>query len=185
MTFRRKGISSRRAARRRELSRAGVDRGLRWTAPDGVHLTLKFLGETSSRLLPAIERRLVESLAGQRRFPLELSGLGVFPGARSPRVIWVGLGGDLDALAAAQRQVEEAMSPLGFAPERRPFSPHLTLARLNDWGAPLERQAIGEIVAGQKWRWSGRFEATVVSLVRSELGRGGARYTQLLAVPLT
>jgi RNA 2',3'-cyclic 3'-phosphodiesterase len=166
------------------VARAGVDRGVRWTDPAGVHLTLKFLGATSPPLLPDIERRLAEALVGQPRFSIELSGIGAFPNLRSPRVLWVGLGGDVESLAVAQRLVEAAISPLGFPTEARPFSPHLTLARLNDWVTPPDRQVIGEIVARQRWRWQGRFEVTEISLMRSELVRGGARYTQLLDLPL-
>lgn len=166
------------------VSRAGLGRGVRWVNPSGIHLTLKFLGGTPSHLLPVIERNLAAKLAGQRPFPLELSGLGVFPGFQAPRVLWVGIAGDLAELAAIQRKVEEAISPLGFPPESRAYSPHLTLGRVDEAMKRAERQLLGEIVRGSQLAPRGQFEVTQISLMRSELSPAGARYSRLLAVPL-
>lgn len=165
-------------------ARAGLGRGVRWVEPSGIHLTLKFLGGTSPRLLPEIERRLAVALAGQRRFSLEASRLGVFPGLRAPRVLWVGLAGGLEELAAVQQRVEEAIAPLGFPTEARAFSPHLTLARVHESVGPAERQLLGEVVRGYSLAAARRFEVAEVSLMRSELSPRGARYSRLLAVPL-
>jgi RNA 2',3'-cyclic 3'-phosphodiesterase len=172
------------AGLRARLGRAGVDRGVRWVDPAGVHLTLKFLGATPAELVAEISRRLGEALAGQARFEVALGETGAFPNARAPRVLWVGLTGDLEALALTQQRVEAALAPLGFPTESRPFSPHLTLARLNDWVPPTDRQLIGQIVQDQRPRQSERLSVTAISLVQSELGRGGARYTRLGDVAL-
>jgi len=171
------GLSARAA-------RAGLGRGVRWVKPSGIHLTLKFLGGTSPRLLPEIERRLAVALAGQRRFSLETSKLGVFPGLRAPRVLWVGLAGGVGELAAVQQRVEEAIAPLGFPTEARAFSPHLTLARVHESVGPAERQLLGEVVRGYSLAAARRFGVAEVSLMRSELSPRGARYSRLLAVPL-
>jgi 2'-5' RNA ligase len=164
--------------------RVGVGRGVKWASPSGVHLTLKFIGGTPPELVPEIERRLGAALAGRRRFALATAGLGVFPNLRAPRVIWVGLAGELPELTVVQRQVEEAIAPLGYPAEARGFSPHLTLARVQEWVGPADRQLLGEVVRGYSLPAPRRFEVAEVSLIRSELGRAGARYTRLLAVPL-
>lgn len=165
-------------------TRAGIGRGIKWANPSGIHLTLKFLGATPRELVPEIERRLAKHLAGQRRLALETAGLGVFPGYRAPRVLWVGLTGDLAELGTVQRLVEEAIAPLGYPTEARAFSPHLTLARVGESMGPAERQLLGEVVRGVTARASRRFEVGEISLMRSELSRAGARYSRLLAVPL-
>jgi 2'-5' RNA ligase len=166
------------------MARAGVDRAVRWVNPSAIHLTLKFLGPTPAGLLPDVEARLVASLAGRRQFALDLAGLGVFPSPGAPRVLWVGLAGQIDDLMAVQRLVEEALSPLGYPTDARRFSPHLTLARVNDWAGAADRQFIGEAVRNAGVSPAGRVEVAEVSLMRSELGRGGARYSRLLAVAL-
>ncbi len=172
------------ARARRALDARLASRALRWTRPDGIHLTLKFLGETPADVIPEVERRLGEALAGVSSFALELAPLGVFPSPAAARVVWVGLAGDLQALADAQRRVEEAISPLGYPTEKRPFSPHLTLARVADFAAPADRREIGSAVSAAPVPPRLRFEVQAVSLMRSQLGPGGARYTQLFSVAL-
>jgi RNA 2',3'-cyclic 3'-phosphodiesterase len=167
-----------------ELASRLQSRAIRWTRPEGIHLTLKFLGDTSAELVSQIEVRLRESLAGSGPLSLALAPLGTFPDARAPRVVWIGLSGDLDALDATQRRVETAISPLGYPTERRPFSPHLTLARIADFASPVERRDIGLAVEATSPPPSAEFEVSAVSLIRSELGSGGARYSTLLSVPL-
>lgn len=168
-----------------QLDRIGARRAVRWVNPTGIHLTLKFLGNTPSGLLSEIETRLASTLAGRPEFSLELSGLGVFPSARATRVLWVGLAGELPALGAVQRLVEEAVSPLGYPTEARPFVPHLTLGRVSDSASLAERQAIGEVVQKSGPPPVGRFAVSEVSLIRSELSRSGARYSRLFAVSLS
>ena len=159
-------------------------RAVRWTRPEGIHLTLKFLGETPAARLEAIQAG-VRAAAGEHG-PLRLraGGLGCFPNPRAPRVIWVGLGGDLDALGALQGAVEAAIAPLGFPTERRPFSPHLTLGRVRQDASPADVRALGALVERTAIGTIGEWQAAAVSLMRSELGRDGARYTCLLSAPL-
>ena len=113
------------------LREAGV-RGLRPVNPDGVHLTLKFLGDVSTSTVGDVAAALEGAAAGARPFDLELRGVGGFPDLRRPRVLWVGVGGDLEALQRLYESVESALAPLGFPPEGRAFTPHLTLARLRE-----------------------------------------------------
>jgi len=169
---------------RAQLERVGIDRGLRWAGPEGIHLTLKFLGETPESLAPELGRYLEESLAGLDAPRLTLAGLGVFPNPRAPRVLWVGLAGDLPALLALQRRVESAISPLGFPEESRPFSPHLTLARVAEAVGRDERERIGATVQASRISANDGFIAHTVSLIRSDLLPGGAVYTPLHIVRL-
>ena len=121
------------------LREAGV-RGLRPVNPEGVHLTLKFLGDVSMSQVDAIAAAVEGAAADAQPFDLELRGVGGFPDLRRPRVLWVGVGGDLEALQRLYSAVEAALAPLGFPPEGRAFTPHLTLARLRD-GTPAEERA--------------------------------------------
>ena len=98
----------------------------RWSRPDALHITLKFLGHVPDEKRHAIEERLGRVEAGA--FSLSLREVGVFPNLKSPRVIWVGVQAPRD-LARLAEQIEFSLEPLGFAREERPYSPHVTLAR--------------------------------------------------------
>jgi 2'-5' RNA ligase len=109
------------------LRQTGAD--VKWTAPNSIHLTLKFLGEIESGVLPSLKAALARAAASHAPFDLTIRGLGAFPGLSNPRVVWCGLDGDVARLAALRQAAEEASVSLGFAPEERPFRPHLTLGR--------------------------------------------------------
>ncbi|MBN2469641.1 MAG: RNA 2',3'-cyclic phosphodiesterase [Anaerolineae bacterium] len=161
---------------------------VRWVRPGGIHLTLKFLGEVPASQKTDIIRALEAAADGHPPLALQVAGLGCFPNTSRPRVVWAGLAGDLDALEALQRSTERALSPLGFPPEKRGFSPHLTLGRVQRSASPAEARALGGLVAQTAadlgdtalagWTASG------VGLIRSELERSGARYTRLFDTPL-
>ena len=124
----------------REL-RSGIGDGVRWVRPEGVHLTLKFLGDIDADSVPAISDGLDRCAASAAPFDLFLEGVGVFPNARRPRVVWIGLGGALEPLLALQHSIDRELEGLGFARERRPFTPHLTLGRVRD-GVSLRRSGV-------------------------------------------
>jgi len=174
------------AAAQDELRAALGQRGgsVRWVDPAGAHLTLKFLGETPESAVAGVEAALRAALDGAAAFELRTGALGCFPSGRSPRVLWLGLDGDLDALAAARESVEAAISPLGWPTEPRPFSPHLTLGRLRPEASPAERAGIGK-ACGAIWPPPATLlPVAAVSLMQSELAPGGPRYTRLAHVPL-
>jgi len=156
---------------------------LRWVRPEGVHLTLKFLGGVDSSRRPEIERALGEAVGGVAPHELALGRLGTFGSKGAPRVLWVDLDGDVDALRGLQLQVEERLAPLGFPAESRRFSPHLTLARVRE-GA--EREVAGPIAQAIEGVGvpEGRIAVRELSLMRSQLQAGGAVYTRLAAFPL-
>ncbi len=159
----------------RELKAAGAD--VKWVAPDSLHLTLKFLGEISPEQVPPLTRALGRMLEGRGAMSLSLQGCGAFPTLKRPQVVWLGLAGEVAALVELAAGVEEALAPLGFAPERRRFKPHLTIGRLRRRrgksrpSGPLTR-AIAGLAA-----WSGPdFAADRVALMRSTLTPKGAIY---------
>ncbi len=165
-----------------------IPAGVRWVNPAGIHLTLKFLGATDSGLVPPLRAALREAAAAgdMRTFPLHLDGLGVFPNGREPRVIYAGVGGDLDSLAQAQQRVEQAIVRLGFPQDKRPFRPHLTLGRVRDGVALAARRQIGETIARQAAALSPEYAWTAgeIHLIHSHLTPQGAVYTTLGRVSL-
>ena len=85
-------------------------------------------------------------------FNIEASGLGVFPNMKRIQIIWVGLSGELEKLGQLQKRIEESLKPLGFPAEARPFTPHLTLARVRDYARPDERQKLGQLISATEFR---------------------------------
>lgn len=162
--------------------------GVRWVNPAGIHLTLKFLGEVDGGMVEPLVGALQEAAAGMdmTALPLHLDGLGVFPNRREPRVIWAGVGGDLDTLAEVQRRVEAAAARLGLARERRAFRPHLTLGRVRDGVDPAARRELGAVVAEQGASLAAEYawEVEEISLIRSVLTPQGAVYTTLVTARL-
>lgn len=162
---------------------------VRWVDPAGAHLTLKFLGQTPESAVGDIEdalRRAMRAELGPAAggFRLESSGLGCFPTNRAPRVLWLGLAGDLAALGALRDAVEAALAPLGWPTEARPFSPHLTLGRVRPEATPAERVGIGR---GLGTIWPPRalaIDVRTISLMLSETRPDGPRYTRLAEVAL-
>ena len=160
------------------LREAGV-RGLRPVNPEGVHLTLKFLGDVSASQVGAVSAAMEGAAAAARPFDLELRGLGGFPDLRRPRVLWVGVEGDLEALQRLYEAVEAALSPLGFPPEGRAFTPHLTLARLREGTPTEERARAAAHLTSLAWEEGAAIPVGGVSLMRSTLRPGGAVYSRL------
>lgn len=147
---------------------------VRWTRPEGLHLTLKFIGE-----IPPNKAEEATSRLASIRVPAPLSiavrGAGYFPNARSPRVIWVGVEGgpDLPALAA---QVEEVLGPLGIPKENRAFSAHLTLGRVK---VPDKIPVLQEVLRRQEPLEFGSFSANEFFLYESQLSPGGSVYRKM------
>ncbi len=163
------------------LRRHGLD-GLRWVRPEGIHLTLKFLGETPKDRVPEIAAALDAAGKGIAPHELALGALGTFGSRNSPRVVWVDLNGDIEVLLRLQRQVDRALEAIGFPRETRPFSPHLTLARIppeisGKVAGPLKETPRVKVPPAA-------IHVRELSLILSKLGAGGAVYTRLEAVPL-
>ena len=156
---------------------------VRWVKPDGVHVTLKFLGEVAVKQLPSIKLAVQEAVVGHQPFELELSNIGTFGGREGLRIMWVGVAGDVLRLEALVRAVNAALAVVGFEPERRPFRPHLTLGRVRDEVSTRQRAEI-EVAVGKMDVPSSSWRTTQVSLMRSKLQPGGANYEVLATFPL-
>jgi len=117
-------------------------------------------------------------------FSLEVKGLGVFPDFKRVKVVWVGVWGDTSRLKLLQQRIESNLVPLGFARESRPFTPHLTLARVRERITPTEQQSFGQLIAGASFEAAHQFTVDNINLMRSQLTREGAIYRQLTAVSL-
>ncbi len=155
-----------------------VGTGVRWVRPEGFHLTLKFFGEIPEGKLPALVRAAEKTARDFEPFELTLSEIGFFPERGAPRVIWVGLSGEIKTLTELHRRLEKAFKKTGFPPERRPFHPHLTLARVKDprQGEKLRRRAAELHVPHETFRVEG------LTFYRSRLHPDGAVYTALETV---
>jgi len=151
-----------------------LGRGVKWVEPRGMHLTLKFLGEVEEGLLEEIEAGIDRAAEGIRPFEMRISGTGVFPNRKRPRVYWAGIQAP-SPLLVLQSTLEKEMEALGFEPEEREFKPHLTLARIKE---PRGKERMTDAVLS--FRLDGEpMVVDRVSLMRSHLSSAGARYEEL------
>lgn len=155
--------------------------GVRWAKADGIHLTLKFLGATDEDMVGAIGRAVSECVIGVEKIRLAVGRVGAFPDMKRPRVIWVGLAGELERLESVQRALEEACFSLGFPKEGRAFRPHLTLGRVKD---RLSVETMRKIEKS-KDVVLGDMVVDAIELIKSDLLPSGAVYTTLSHYPLT
>jgi 2'-5' RNA ligase len=165
---------------RRSAGRAAGE--VRWVTPENIHLTLQFLGAVPEERVAAVEAALRDAAAAAGR-PLSLSlhGAGGFPNARRPRVVWAGLQGDVAPLAALVAALGARLEKLGFPPEARPFSPHLTLGRARDGrGAPGLGGALAAAAAVEATPW----RVAELVLFESHLSPKGPRYEVVVRVAL-
>jgi len=166
----------------RELRARGGER-LRYVRPEGIHVTLKFLGEVPRSRVAPIQEALATAVPAPPRLRLRAGALGTFGGRQRLRVIWIGLEGDTQRLAELASRVEEGLERLGFSRERRPFTAHLTLARVHDSATPEERARLAQAVEGCPLPDMPEFIVERVSLMQSTLEPGGAVYRRLAAFP--
>jgi len=157
---------------------------VRWVRPEGMHLTLKFLGDTPLGKVEEVKVALARAAAEIRPFSFTVAGLGCFPNTRSPRVVWVGLQEITGALVSLRDAVEAHVAPLGFPTEGRPFNPHLTLGRVQRHASKSEVREIGEVVAASVAGIDCEMAVQEVLYIRSDLRPSGAVYTMLLAARL-
>lgn len=149
-----------------------------WTRIEGIHLTLKFLGEVPDSQASQVTDALA-SIAPFQPFHIKVKGFGFFPDARRPRVFWAGLDAPQE-LAQLAARVEAMMEPLGFPKEARPFTPHLTLARFRE---PRSQPALLELLRGEGEARLGSFEVSEFFLFESKLSPRGAEYRRLARFP--
>ena len=155
---------------------------IRWVPPESIHLTLKFLGNIRPDQIQPVSSMLMEAVSSHGVFNLRGVGIGVFPHIRKPRVFWVGIGGDVQALRSLQASVEDRLSRLGFEKERRPYKGHLTVGRAK--GNIDSRRLVNAMAACGEFSFR-PFAVERLTFFSSDLQKGGARYTRLMTIPLT
>jgi 2'-5' RNA ligase len=152
---------------------------IQWSPPANLHITTKFIGEWPEERLDKLKTSLA-SLPARETLPVEVAGLGFFPNAKSPRVFWCGIHAPgVDRLAA---DTDRATSALGIPAETRPYSPHLTLARIKE---RLDFEPLHQAIAELPATAFGAFEARSFFLYRSQLRHTGSVYTKLAEFPLS
>jgi 2'-5' RNA ligase len=153
---------------------------VRWTRPESVHVTLQFLGSVPESLTGKITAAMQDASAGAGPLELALAGVGAFPNASRPRVVWIGLEGDIAELRALAGGLSERLKALGYAPDKR-FEPHITLGRVREGIRTDELRTISQALAAQAAHQAEKVPFTVssISLMQSHLQPGGAVYTQL------
>ena len=157
--------------------------GLSWSKTENLHINLKFFGETAESQVDQIREAVEPAITNSSPFVIELKGFGVFPDYRSPRVLWIGLGGALDSLSALAECVERAVAPLGFPQENRPFRPHLTVARVKKDHREVGRVLDSLGVLADPFP-CGPLPVERISLFKSDLRQTGPIYTKLWDVSL-
>jgi len=157
---------------------------VRWVPGKNIHLTIQFLGDVSLASLEMLTTMLQTEAARHPQFEFSVGGLGVFPTPRRPRVIWVGVESPAE-LASLQRGVETEMARLGYAPEERPFSPHLTVGRVTRNANPDELHRLSNVLETYKVGFLGVTRVQAIHLFRSDLQSNGAIYTRLHSAPLS
>ncbi len=157
---------------------------IKWTDPGSIHLTLKFLGDVPLAGIDPITRAMAEAAGEVPPFKLETREVGVFPNLKRVQVVWLGLAGEVDKLARLYQLLEARLARLGFTPESRPFTPHLTLARLGNKVSPDERRSVGELITGTRAGLVCTIAVDAVSLMKSRLTREGAIHSRISSATL-
>jgi 2'-5' RNA ligase len=162
------------------MLRMNIQGALKWVRPEGIHLTLKFFGAIAAKAVSAVSEVVAGQAAGARPFNLEAKGLGVFPDTRRPRVLWLGIGGEVERLSALQQAIDQGLEACGYPREQRPFRAHLTLARIK---SPQGLGGPDGVLAAKGSESAGKFTATGLTLFKSDLTPKGAIYTVLNHFP--
>jgi len=155
---------------------------VRWVKVDNIHLTILFLGSVDEDTIGDIEEKVNVVVKGFSAFKTKLNAVGAFPHWKRPRVIWIGLNGDIGRLSNLRNKLQEELKVLGFMPEKRPFRPHLTLGRFK---GPIDR--------GEDMKWildrhrdinSDLYQLNELILYKSDLKPDGPVYTKMATWPL-
>lgn len=153
-----------------------LGKSVRWVRPEGIHLTLKFLGDIPAGMVERVLESLPPVTARFSPFELVISGMGVFPNPQRPRVLWAGIAGDVKILSALQMAVDDAVGKLGLRQEQRAFAPHLTLGRVLRDVPEMQLRKIGQTMVVGKLPDIPPWTADTVNLMRTELDPDGSRH---------
>jgi len=157
---------------------------VKWVDLESMHLTLKFLGSVTVDSIPQVVEAMSRVAQEHSPFELQVAGTGAFPNWQCPQVVWVGVGGESDKLNALHRDLESVLSPMGFTPESRSFSAHLTLGRLRDRVTTDDRRRFAEFAQKVKFETGLSFEVKAIRLMKSQLTPNGPIYSDLAVAKL-
>lgn len=152
---------------------------VKWVDPESIHITLKFLGDQTLARLEIVKRVLNICAAGCKPFTISTGQTGCFPNYKRARVFWLGLDGDLDSLIGLQKEIDKSLAHEGFPQEDRPFTAHLTLARLRDECSLQCRLEFAGKIQGVSFEPSCSFAVGHIALMKSTLTTHGPVYTKL------
>jgi 2'-5' RNA ligase len=156
----------------------------KWVTIESIHLTLNFLGDVPLSRLDDIKSAVAQAAAASDTFGLALEGLGAFPNLERPHIVWVGLSGNVEKLSNIQKRLEQLLVMLGFNSENRPFSPHLTLARVRDEASAADKKRLGQAISSTTCKTDCPIPVRQVSLIKSQLTPAGSIYTVLSSATL-
>lgn len=157
--------------------------GVGWTTPQNMHLTLHFLGHIATSQVEAVQAAMAAATRPMPGFTLTVTGLGSFPNERRPKVVWAGVGGQRDALMQLQTRLGQHLTEaIGFEPEARPYSPHLTLGRTRKNASAQQLSQLGAVLVREQANVGqlATLEVMDICLMQSELKSGGPIYTRLV-----
>ncbi|MBW2557621.1 MAG: RNA 2',3'-cyclic phosphodiesterase [Deltaproteobacteria bacterium] len=158
-----------------------VLKGIRWTRPEGMHLTLKFFGDVFQNDVARISEVVGRNVRDVAPMGLNVGLPGGFPSLKKPRVLWLGIGGDVQKLLALQAEIERNLEKCGFSGEKRAFKPHLTLGRARSRGGIIS--GTEDVITETGEPCTHRFDARELILFESELKPDGAVHTKLATFP--
>ncbi|MCP4726283.1 MAG: RNA 2',3'-cyclic phosphodiesterase [bacterium] len=158
-----------------QLSMSDRITGIKWVKPENIHITLKFIGERKEELVYRIIEDVINRPAAIAKFDMDLSGTGVFPNIKRPRIYWIGINKGKTELSGLAEDIENLLEPLGIEKEKRPFKPHITIGRFRR----------DSVVSGLK-EFTGSevfdrccFHVDRIHLMKSILKPSGAEYSSL------
>lgn len=161
-----------------QVSQAKVS-GLKPVRPENIHLTLKFFRNINARQVDSIVESVTQTVKNVRPFSLRLGSVGAYPNNRSPRVLWVGLDGDVAPLQDVHRRIETALGQVAIEPDTREFRPHLTIARIRDRASHTERRRAAEALYSAEFQSGLAVPVDRINLIRSILLPEGPQYSSL------
>ena len=167
-----------------ELRHRQID-SLRLVRPEGVHLTLKFLGDIDAARVPQIAEAMTTVAAWHEPFSLTLGTPGAFPSATRARVLWLGVEGRLQRLRLLQADMDEALTEIGFPAERHSFNPHLTIGRIHHRAPGTDRHRAADALTALPTPADQAIAVNGISLMKSTLRPDGTVHERIAYKPLS
>jgi len=166
------------------LMREAEIHNLRTVRPEGIHLTLKFLGDIENSQVEPLIIAMKKAASEVQPFKIHLGKTGAFPDIQRPRVLWAGVDGEMESLKAIQQSLEKAVEGLGVEGERREYNPHLTMARIRGGASEEEGQKVAQLLSITILDESLSIPVDSISLMRSTLTPNGAVYDRLASATM-